>query len=167
VEFGLKIKGMPPATRKERAGFYINAVGLNGFETSYPNQLSGGMKQRVAIARALANDPEVLLMDEPFGALDSQTRAVMQALLLSIWEREHKTVLFVTHDIDEAILLGDVVYVMSARPGRFIDRVEIGLERPRHYDLTTSQPFIELKRRIQKNLHQEVNKALASSAAKE
>ncbi len=167
VEFGLKIKRLPLEARKERTAFYINAVGLNGFEATYPNHLSGGMKQRVAIARALANDPEVLLMDEPFGALDSQTRAVMQELLLSIWEREHKTVLFVTHDIDEAILLGDVVYVMSARPGRFIDRIDVGLERPRHYDLTTSPPFIELKRRIQKNLHQEVNKALAISAAEE
>ena len=119
------------------------------------------MKQRVAIARSLANDPEVLLMDEPFGALDSQTRSVMQELLLEIWEREHKTVLFVTHDIDEALFLGDTVYVMSARPGRFIDTITVDLPRPRTYDLITSEPFIDLKRRIHKNLHAEVQKALA------
>ena len=136
---------------------------LLDFEKAYPNQLSGGMKQRVAIARALANDPEVLLMDEPFGALDSQTRVVMQELLVGVWEKEHKTVIFVTHDIDEAILLGDVVYVMSARPGRFIDRIEVQLARPRNYEIVTSPPFIALKQRIQKNLHREVDKALASA----
>ena len=161
VEFGLSLKGMPEAERIERARHYVAAVGLSGFEDAYPNQLSGGMKQRVAIARSLANDPEVLLMDEPFGALDSQTRAVMQELLLDIWEREHKTVLFVTHDIDEALFLGDTVYVMSARPGRFIDTIAVDLPRPRSYDLITSEPFIKLKRRIQKNLHAEVQKALA------
>ena len=163
IEFGMKLKGLTAPVRKERSKFYLNAVGLSGFENSYPNQLSGGMKQRVAIARALANDPEVLLMDEPFGALDSQTRVVMQELLVGIWEKEHKTVIFVTHDIDEAILLGDVVYVMSARPGRFIDRIDVDIERPRTYDLVTSPPFIALKKRIQHNLHQEVNKALASA----
>ncbi len=162
IEFGLSLKGMPPADRAARARRYVEAVGLTGFENAYPKQLSGGMKQRVAIARSLANDPEVLLMDEPFGALDSQTRSVMQQLLLGIWEREHKTVLFVTHDIDEALFLGDVVYVMSARPGRFIDRIEVGLPRPRNYDLVTAQAFIELKRRVQSNLHREVQKALQS-----
>ncbi len=165
VEFGLALKGMPVAERIERAESYVAAVGLSGFEKAYPNQLSGGMKQRVAIARALANDPEVLLMDEPFGALDSQTRSVMQELLLDIWEREHKTVLFVTHDIDEALFLGDTVYVMSARPGRFIDTITVDLPRPRKYDLITSEPFIALKRRIQKNLHAEVQKALAVAHA--
>ena len=163
IEFGMKLKGLSPARRSERSKFYLKAVGLVGFENAYPNQLSGGMKQRVAIARALANDPEVLLMDEPFGALDSQTRVVMQELLVGIWEKEHKTVIFVTHDIDEAILLGDVVYVMSARPGRFIDRIEVQLARPRNYEIVTSAPFIALKQRIQKNLHREVNKALASA----
>ena len=165
IEFGLSLKLMPSAERQERVRHYVNAVGLNGFENAYPKQLSGGMKQRVAIARSLANDPEVLLMDEPFGALDSQTRAVMQQLLLGIWEREAKTVLFVTHDIDEAIFLGDVVYVMSARPGRFIDRIEVGLQRPRSYDIVTSPAFIDLKRRIQANLHKEVQKALAAGGA--
>ena len=161
VEFGLSLKGMPEAERMGRTRHYISSVGLAGFENAYPNQLSGGMKQRVAIARSLANDPEVLLMDEPFGALDSQTRAVMQQLLLGIWEKEHKTVLFVTHDIDEALFLGDTVYVMSARPGRFIDIINVGLERPRSYDMVTSEPFIALKRRIQGSLHAEVKQAMS------
>ncbi len=160
VEFGLSLKGVSDSERTERSRYYINAVGLAGFEAAYPLQLSGGMKQRVAIARSLANDPEVLLMDEPFGALDSQTRAVMQQLLLGIWEKEHKTVLFVTHDIDEALFLGDTVYVMSARPGRFIDKIDVGLERPRTYDIVTSTAFIALKRRIQSSLHAEVKQAM-------
>ena len=165
VEFGLSLRGMPAAERTERARHFVHAVGLKGFEDAYPSHLSGGMKQRVAIARALANDPEVLLMDEPFGALDSQTRAVMQELLIDIWEKNQKTVLFVTHDIDEAVFLGDVVYVMSARPGRIIDTVTVGLPRPRHYDLVTTPGFIDLKRRIQKNLHHEVHNALGMAGA--
>ncbi|MDH3475764.1 MAG: ABC transporter ATP-binding protein [Rhodospirillales bacterium] len=160
VEFGLSLRRMAARERIERARHYVNAVGLTGFENAYPSQLSGGMKQRVAIARALANDPEVLLMDEPFGALDSQTRAIMQELLLGIWEKEQKTVVFVTHDIDEALFLGDVVYVMSARPGRIIDTIDVGLERPRHYDIITSEKFIGLKRRIMSSLHAEVEKAM-------
>jgi NitT/TauT family transport system ATP-binding protein len=131
VEFGLRIAGMPAAQRRETAQRFIAQVGLNGFERLYPKQLSGGMMQRVAIARALANDPEILLMDEPFGALDSQTRTQMQQLLLKVWEHDQKTVLFVTHDIDEAILLGDRVYVMTSRPGRIKEEVQIGLPRPR------------------------------------
>jgi ABC-type nitrate/sulfonate/bicarbonate transport system ATPase subunit len=165
VEFGLALRNAPQQERTEKARYFIQAVGLKGFEDAYPSHLSGGMKQRVAIARALANDPEVLLMDEPFGALDSQTRSVMQELLVGIWEKHQKTVLFVTHDIDEAILLGDVVYTMSARPGRIIDTISVDLPRPRHYDLITTPAFIELKRRIHKNLHHEVQKALAESAA--
>ena len=160
VEFGLSLNKVPHKERTDRANHYIGSVGLSGFEDAYPSQLSGGMKQRVAIARALANDPEVLLMDEPFGALDSQTRSLMQELLLGIWEKEQKTVLFVTHDIDEALFLGDVVYVMSARPGRIIDTIEVGLERPRHYDIITTPQFIEFKRRIMSSLHAEVEKAM-------
>jgi NitT/TauT family transport system ATP-binding protein len=164
VEFGLSLQGKPQAEIIERARYYINAVGLSSFENAYPNQLSGGMKQRVAIARSLANDPQVILMDEPFGALDSQTRVVMQQLLLGIWEKEHKTVLFVTHDIDEALYLGEKVYVMSARPGRIIDTIPVGFAHPRSYELATSPEFIELKRRIQHSLHAEVHKALSSVA---
>ncbi len=161
VGFGLSVQKMPDEQRKQRTQHYIQAVGLSGFEDAYSSQLSGGMQQRAAIARALANDPEVLLMDEPFGALDSQTRAVMQQLLLQIWEQEQKTVLFVTHDIDEALFLGDVVYVMSSRPGTIIDSVDVALERPRQYEIVTSPDFIELKRRIMINLRHEVERALS------
>ena len=161
VEFGLELAKVSKAERVERANHYVEAVGLTTFKDSYPSQLSGGMKQRVAIARALAVDPEVLLMDEPFGALDRQTRAVMQELLLKIWQEERKTVLFITHDIDEALFLGDVVYVMSARPGRIMDTIPVEIERPRDYSVTTSPEFIELKKRIMSCLHDEVDKALA------
>jgi NitT/TauT family transport system ATP-binding protein len=164
VEFGLSLQGRPAAKTTERARHYVNAVGLSSFETAYPNQLSGGMKQRVAIARSLANDPEIILMDEPFGALDSQTRAVMQQLLLGIWEKEHKTILFVTHDIDEALFLGEKVYVMSARPGRIIDTISVDFAHPRSYELSTEPAFVELKRRIQHSLHGEVRKALGTAA---
>ena len=131
VEFGLKLRGIPSDERHDIARRYLAQVGLDGFERHYPRQLSGGMMQRVALARALANDPAVLLMDEPFGALDSQTRSLMQELLLDIWQQSSKTVLFITHDIDELILLGDRVYVMTARPGRIKEMVEIDLPRPR------------------------------------
>lgn len=160
VEFGLSLKPGTARERTETARHYVNAVGLSGFADAYPTQLSGGMKQRVAIARALAVNPEVLLMDEPFGALDSQTRAVMQELLVGIWEKEQKTVLFITHDIDEALFLGDVVHVMSARPGQIIDTIDVGFARPRHYDIVTSPEFVELKKRIMSNLHHEVDKSM-------
>ena len=164
VAFGPSLRGQSGREVLERARHYVNAVGLSQFENAYPNQLSGGMKQRVAIARSLANDPEVILMDEPFGALDSQTRAVMQQLLLGIWEKEHKTILFVTHDIDEALFLGEKVYVMSARPGRIIDTISVQFPHPRSYELSTEPAFAELKRRIQKSLHGEVQKALTDAA---
>jgi NitT/TauT family transport system ATP-binding protein len=160
VEFGLKLGGMALAERKRIAKRYIEQVGLNGFEKSYPKQLSGGMMQRVALARALANDPEILLMDEPFGALDSQTRSLMQELLLNIWEQSHKTVLFITHDIDEAILLGDRVHVMTARPGRIKEVVEIDIARPRNVDVLTSTEFIAIKRRIMALIHDEAVRAM-------
>lgn len=163
VEFGLSLDKVSAQERTERASHYVDVVGLATFRDAFPAQLSGGMKQRVAIARALAVNPEVLLMDEPFGALDSQTRAVMQELLLDIWQKERKTVLFVTHDIDEALFLGDVVYVMSARPGRIMDTIDVQLERPRNYDVVTSEHFIGLKRQIMKSLHAEVEKAMAAA----
>ena len=132
VEFGLRLRGVARGgARADRRRIHSPRSGSTGFEDAYPKQLSGGMMQRVALARALANDPEILLMDEPFGALDSQTRSLMQELLLRIWEQAHKTVLFVTHDIDEAILLGDRVYVMTARPGRIKEIVAIDIARPR------------------------------------
>ncbi len=161
VEFGLGLAGMAPAERAKIARRFITEVGLEGFEQAYPKQLSGGMMQRVALARALANDPEILLMDEPFGALDSQTRSLMQELLLQIWQHSQKTVLFITHDIDEAILLGDRVYVMSARPGRIKEMIEVDIPRPRSVELLTSAPFIALKRRIMGLIHDEAVRALA------
>jgi NitT/TauT family transport system ATP-binding protein len=161
VEFGLRVGGVPSAERREIAGRFIAQVGLDGFERHYPKQLSGGMMQRVALARALANDPAVLLMDEPFGALDSQTRSLMQELLLDIWQRASKTVLFITHDIDESILLGDRVHVMTARPGRIKEVVEIDLPRPRNVEMLTSEAFMELKRRIMHSIHQEAVRSFA------
>ncbi|MDY6964556.1 MAG: ABC transporter ATP-binding protein [Halobacteriota archaeon] len=131
VEFGLEIQGIKKAERKIIASKYIDLVGLNGFEDRYPKELSGGMQQRVAIARALASNPEILLMDEPFGALDAQTRNLMQGELLRIWEKEHKTILFVTHSVDEAVFLADRVVVMTTTPGSVREIVEINIDRPR------------------------------------
>ena len=160
VEFGPRLRGFEEARRREVASRFIQMVGLSGFEHAYPKELSGGMMQRVAIARALANDPEVLLMDEPFGALDAQTRVFMQELLLDIWEKTAKTILFVTHDIDEALFLGDRVYVMTARPGRFRDEVRLDLPRPRTLEITMSPAFVEAKRRVLHIIREEAGKAL-------
>ncbi|RON34780.1 ABC transporter ATP-binding protein [Pseudomonas brassicacearum] len=156
VEFGLKRRGMAAAQRKEIVDYYVNEVGLTGFADNYAKQLSGGMMQRVAIARALANDPQILLMDEPFGALDSQTRLQMQQLLLRVWGNSKKTVLFVTHDIDEAILLGDRVYVMGAKPGRIKQILDVPIERPRTLDMVMERSFIDMKRKIFGLLHDEL-----------
>ncbi|QHF52915.1 ABC transporter ATP-binding protein [Pseudomonas sp. S49] len=156
VEFGLKRRGMPAARRKEIVDYYVNEVGLAGFANNYAKQLSGGMMQRVAIARALANDPQILLMDEPFGALDSQTRLQMQQLLLRVWGNSKKTVLFVTHDIDEAILLGDRVYVMGAKPGRIKQILDVPIERPRSLDMVMDRSFIDMKRQIFGLLHDDL-----------
>ena len=160
VEFGPRIAGLAPEERRDISRRFLAQVGLTGFERAYPKHLSGGMMQRVALARALANDPEILLMDEPFGALDSQTRALMQEMLLEIWQRSSKTVLFITHDIDESILLGDRVYVMTARPGRIKEMVEIDIPRPRTVDVLTSPEFMSIKRRIMHSIHEEATKAL-------
>jgi NitT/TauT family transport system ATP-binding protein len=153
IEFGLKRRGMPSKERKEIVEYYLNEVGLTRFADNYSKQLSGGMMQRVAIARALANDPKILLMDEPFGALDSQTRLQMQQLLLKVWEHSKKTVLFVTHDIDEAILLGDRIFVMGARPGRIKEVLDVPIERPRNLDMVMDPDFISMKRNIFHLLH--------------
>ncbi|RWM40925.1 MAG: ABC transporter ATP-binding protein [Mesorhizobium sp.] len=157
IEYGPKRKGLPAEQRKQIVDQYLSEVGLAPFADHYPAQLSGGMKQRVAIARALANDPAVLLMDEPFGALDSQTRGTMQKLLLRVWERQQKTVLFVTHDIDEALVLGDRVLVMTARPGRIKAEIKVDIPRPRSMDVILEPDFIALKRRILGLLHDEID----------
>ncbi|MFD2263833.1 ABC transporter ATP-binding protein [Lacibacterium aquatile] len=155
IAFGLREKGVPDAQRKDIVASYIEKVGLRGFENHFPKQLSGGMQQRTAIARALANDPEILLLDEPFGALDNQTRSLMQELLLGIWERERKTVLFVTHDIEEAIFLASRVIVMSARPGRIKADLPVDLPHPRHYTMKTSVEFSDLKARLTEEIRAE------------
>jgi len=154
IEFGLKRRKVGAAERKDIVEHYLNEVGLTRFADNYSKQLSGGMKQRVAIARALANDPQILLMDEPFGALDSQTRLQMQQLLLKVWEHSKKTVLFVTHDIDEAILLGDQIFAMGARPGRIKKVLDVPIERPRHLDMVMDPGFISMKKEIFHLLHE-------------
>jgi ABC-type nitrate/sulfonate/bicarbonate transport system ATPase subunit len=190
VCFGLAERGLPRDQQLQVAHGFLAKVGLKGFDRHYPKQLSGGMQQRTAIARALANDPRMLLMDEPFGALDHQTRELMQELLLGIWEGQHAagagplpsrpqpprgaategsvgacpTVLFVTHDIDEAVFMGSRVIVMSARPGRIkLDR-EVPLAHPRHYSIKTSPAFIELKAELTEAVRVEVRAAQAAMA---
>ncbi len=155
IRFGLRERGMPETQQKERADYFIAKVGLRGFEKHFPKQLSGGMQQRTAIARALANDPKILLMDEPFGALDNQTRVLMQELLLGIWEAERKTVLFVTHDIDEAIFMANRVAVFSARPGRIKAEIAVDLPHPRHYTVKTTPAFMALKARLTEEIRAE------------
>jgi NitT/TauT family transport system ATP-binding protein/sulfonate transport system ATP-binding protein len=139
----------------EVAAALIGRVGLRGFENHFPKMLSGGMQQRTALARALANDPKILLLDEPFGALDNQTRALMQELLLGIWEADRKTVLFVTHDIDEAIFMASRVAVMSARPGRIKHELKIDLPHPRHYTMKTSGEFSRTKAELTEQIRVE------------
>jgi len=146
--FGPKTRGAPAQTYAPSVTRVLEQVGLTGFEHHYPAELSGGMKQRVAIARVLVMEPEMLLMDEPFGSLDAQTRSVMQELLLSVWERSQQTVLFITHDVEEALLLADSVSVMTARPGRIKKRLAVELPRPRSLDVTMSPRFNELKREV-------------------
>lgn len=152
VEFGLEVFRVPKAERKERAHRYIKLVGLEGFEDAYPHQLSGGMQQRVGTARALAIDPQILLMDEPFGALDVQTRDILQDELLRIWQRERKTVLFVTHSIEEAIYLADRIFVFSPRPARIERTIEVPFPRPRSDGIKATPEFLELRRDIWQTL---------------
>jgi NitT/TauT family transport system ATP-binding protein len=153
VSFGLKMKGVARRERHQAARELLQVVGLEEFENSYPSQLSGGMQQRVEIARVLINRPRVMLMDEPFGALDAQTRMKMQELLLDIWTQMKTTIVFITHDIDEALFLADRILVMSPRPGRIIDEIKLDFARPRGTELVTSADFVALKRRCLQLLH--------------
>jgi NitT/TauT family transport system ATP-binding protein len=162
--FGLQERGLDQRIQQERCDYFIARVGLRGFEQHYPRQLSGGMQQRTAIARALANDPKVLLMDEPFGALDNQTRVLMQELLLGIWESSRKTVLFVTHDIDEAIFMANRVAIFSARPGRIKTELAVGFPHPRDYTLKTTPEFMTLKARVTEEIRGELLQGMSDKA---
>ncbi len=157
VLFGLEIQKENKEDAKRKAMKYIAMVGLSGFENSYPHTLSGGMKQRAEIARVLAYDPEILLMDEPFGALDAQTRKVMQVELEKIWRQQKKTVVFVTHSVLEAVYLSDTVYVMTSRPGQIKERIDINLPRPRNF---TDDGFLHTRNMILNHLEDEVQKSL-------
>lgn len=155
VEFGLKMKGVSKSERAVKAQKFIELVGLQGFETAMPDALSGGMKQRVAIARTLANEPGLLLMDEPFGALDAQTRVVMQELLAKVSRKTETTVLFITHDIDEAILLGNRIYVMSRRPGCIRETMDVTIDAERNHNMLVLPEFLAMKKKIMDMLWQE------------
>ncbi|XWN33909.1 MAG: ABC transporter ATP-binding protein [Devosia sp.] len=156
VEFGLEAQGVRASERREIAAHYIDLVGLNGFEDAYPHELSGGMQQRVGFARALAIRPQILLMDEPFGALDVQTRDLLQDELLAIWEREQKTVIFVTHSIEEAIYLGDKVAVITPRPAKVDQLITVDFPRPRHEGMKTDPSFTAMRQEIWTTLKQGV-----------
>lgn len=160
VAFGLKMRGVDKDTRYETAQRFIDKVNLTGFEESYPHQLSGGMKQRVGIARAFANDPEILLMDEPFGALDAQTKEVLQDELLSVWNEARKTAVYITHDIEEALILGDRVGVMTARPGSIKVTIDVDLPRPRTRSVQSTERFIELRDQARDVLGAEVKESM-------
>ena len=164
VAFGLELAGLPRAKRMERAQKAIAAVDLQGFENKYPRQLSGGMKQRVGIARALVMEPDVLLLDEPFGALDAQTRLVLQEQLANLVETSGTTAILVTHSIEEALLLADTIFVMTARPGRIADVIEVALPRPRTMATTHHPQFAVLFDRIYGQLRDEVMRAMASES---
>jgi NitT/TauT family transport system ATP-binding protein len=167
VTFGPRMLGRPKDETEVLARRFLDLVGLAGFEHHLPDQLSGGMKQRVGIARCLILNPRVYLMDEPFGALDAQTRMQMQELLTHVWDEARGTVLFITHDIDEAIFLADTVYVMTARPGRMRSRIVIDLPRPRSIELLTDPRFNALRAEILRQIREEASKAMAAIAAEE
>ena len=164
VAFGLQMRGIGKTERLQVADHWLERVGLRKFADYYPSQISGGMKQRVSIIRALANDPEVLLMDEPLGALDAQTRIVLQAELLRIWQETRKTVVFITHSLDEAILLGDRVVLMAAHPGRLLATFPIDIARPRTVETMNTPQFAELRGAIWSQLSREVTRAMEMQA---
>lgn len=155
VEFGLRMQGMPGGQRETSARTLLGLAGLLAFENHYPEQLSGGMKQRVGIVRALATSPQVLLMDEPFGALDAQTRVVMQEILTNMWQQFRISVLFITHDIEESIFLSDRIFVMTARPGRIKAEIVVPLPRPRTPEMTASAEFIAMVQRLKSLIREE------------
>jgi NitT/TauT family transport system ATP-binding protein len=166
VAFGLEARGVGRRERLERAGRALEMVGLSRFRRHYPHQVSGGMQQRAAIARAFVTDPGLLLMDEPFAALDAQNRLILQAELARIWEESRKTVIYITHSIDEALTLGQRVVIMTAQPGRIKEVIEVPFERPRDVaGLSTSAPFAEMKRAVWKVLEEEVMRSRAEEAA--
>ncbi|UXL38004.1 ABC transporter ATP-binding protein [Pseudomonas fragi] len=165
IAVGLEIRGVGKAQRLETAREYLELVGLNGFASRYPHELSGGMRQRVAIARSLAYDPDVLLMDEPFAALDAQTRETLQSELLRIWDTHKKTIVFITHSLDEAIFLSDRVAVMTQRPGRIKEIFDIDLARPRLPELRNTQTFVHYRQRAWEALRDEVSDITREPAA--
>lgn len=165
VKFGPRMQKLPLEEQEKRASHFLNEVNLHGFHHHFPKQLSGGMRQRVAIARALANEPRIMLMDEPFGALDAQTRAVMQDLVLDIRCKSNLTALLITHDIDEAIYLGDRVFVMTARPGKFKAEIAIPFGRKREESVRDTPEFFELRKEISHLLHDEGRKVVEAELA--
>ncbi|SAH94356.1 ABC transporter ATP-binding protein [Bordetella ansorpii] len=156
IEVGLEIRGVPPAERRRIAQEHLEQVGLHGFGNRYPHEISGGMKQRVAIARSLAYQPDVLLMDEPFAALDAQTREILQDELLRLWEQHRKTIVFITHSLDEAIFLSDRIAIMTRRPGTIKEIIDVPLPRPRSPELRNTEAFVQLRQRAWDILKDEV-----------
>ena len=155
IEFGLKAIHAPPKNRHKIISHYIQVMGLQGFENAYPKELSGGMQQRVALARTLATNPKLLLMDEPFSALDVQTKRFMQDLLLQVWSKEPRTIVFVTHDVEEAVFMSDSIYIMSAHPGVIREKVKVNIPRPRDLNTEFSEKFIKLQKYVQEIITKE------------
>ena len=165
IAYGLKMKGVGKTERHQRAHHYVEMVGLRGFENAYPKTLSGGMRQRVSIARVLANDPAVMLLDEPFAALDAMTRQVLQEQLVHIYEKSRKTIIFITHSIDEALLLSSRIILITARPGRVAHDIANDLPHPRNADVQLSELYIKLKQQIWGTVQSEVVRSMEASTA--